>query len=58
MDTWSELSEEREREEREEREHVHEYGPGELSRFAGTWHRKCLRAGCKAISLDVEGGEE
>lgn len=33
-------------------EHVHQFGPVERSRFAGTVRRKCLVEGCKVVSLD------
>lgn len=33
-------------------DHEHDFGPWERSRMAGTVHRKCKVAGCKAISLD------
>lgn len=35
-------------------EHIHEFGPFERSRIAGTLHRKCV--GCSVVSL--ERGEE
>lgn len=37
--------------------HEHRWGRLELSRFAGTCHRKCLVSGCKAISVDDEHSE-
>jgi hypothetical protein len=33
------------------------FGPGEYSRLAGTWHRKCIIPFCKEISLDYEEDE-
>jgi hypothetical protein len=35
--------------------HAHEFGAPELSRLAGTLHRKCLH--CKFVSLDMEDDE-
>ena len=31
-------------------EHKHRWGRLEQSRFAGTWHRKCLVEGCRFIN--------
>lgn len=39
-------------------EHEHEWGPVEISRFAGTPHRKCQVVGCKEISLDLDDNDE
>lgn len=33
-------------------DHEHQFGLFELSRFAGTLHRKCTVPGCKVITLD------
>lgn len=33
-------------------EHVHRFGAFEVSRMAGTSHRKCLEPECAVISLD------
>jgi hypothetical protein len=42
---------------RNEHEHAHQFGPIELSRFAGTPHRKCTVPGCKVVSLDLDESE-
>ena len=39
-------------------EHMHEWGPIEVSHFAGTVHRKCTIAGCKYISIDFDEDDE
>lgn len=39
-------------------EHEHAFGPFEVSRFGGAFHRKCQVSGCKAITLDSDEDDE
>lgn len=50
--------EEAEEDEDDNDDHEHVYGPFELSRFAGTPHRKCQVAGCKAWTLDGDDEDD